>query len=281
MCFLPFLNFLVLVLLRRRLLISLFLVVHFLVPNVTPFFIFLLPNAIFISIYRCLVAIRPPPLLSLSDPSDRFFGRLYGRRPFRRSASLFGHFGYSGRLSHVDRRDCFAALAIPAPSFLAATILAAIRPIRPLLFLAASATNFDHRLAATTIYFALCPLGSTHLDCLHLFWPLPGHCGHSSATLVARSIVDAIRLFSSPSSPALFPYSITVFVCVSISRTTLFYTFVFPYLIPRLCLAYCERHLPHIVDSISRTLSSSLLDISHLRCRHASFFYFFSKGGRP
>ena len=152
---------------------------------------------------------------------------------------------------------------------------------RPLLFLAASATNFDHRLAATTIYFALCPLGSTHLDCLHLFWPLPGHCGHSSATLVARSIVDAIRLFSSPSSPALFPYSITVFVCVSISRTTLFYTFVFPYLIPRLCLAYCERHLPHIVDSISRTLSSSLLDISHLRCRHASFFYFFSKGGRP
>ena len=128
MPFLPFLSFLVVVLLLLRLLIPLFLGVLFLVPNVAPFFIFLLPNAIFISIYRCLVAIRPPPLLSLSDPSDRFFGRLYGRRPFRRSASLFGHFGYSGRLSHVDRRDCFAALAIPAPSFLAATILAAIRP---------------------------------------------------------------------------------------------------------------------------------------------------------
>ena len=103
MCFLPFLSFLVLVLPRRHLLIPLFLVVHFIVLNVAPsFFIFLLPNAIFISIYRCLVAIRPPPLISLPGPSNHFFGRLSGRRPFRRSASLFANFGYFGHLSHVD-----------------------------------------------------------------------------------------------------------------------------------------------------------------------------------
>ena len=101
--------------------------------------------------------------------------------------------------SIFDRRGCFVALAITAPPFLAATILAAIRPIRPLLFLAASATNFDHRLAATTIYVALRPLASAYFDCLRSFRPLLGHadhCGHSSATPIARcSVIAAIRFF--------------------------------------------------------------------------------------
>ena len=162
---------------------------------------------------------------------------------------------------------------------------AVVRPLHLLVSISIGCHHDQHRSSSTSLRsFRLplfIPIADIHSDCRRSFRPLSGHYGHSSATPVARSIVDAIRLFSSPSSPALFPYSITVFVCVSISRTTLFYTFVFPYLIPRLCLAYCERHLPHIVDSISRTLSSSLLDISHLRCRHASFFYFFSKGGRP
>ena len=213
------LSFLVLVLLRVRLLIPLFLGVLFLVPNVAPFFIFLLPNAIFISIYRCLVAIRPPPLLSLSGPSNHFVGRFSGRQPFRRSASLFRNFGYSKRLSHVD---IWPPGLFCHSSHSGATILgrrnfgrnlAHLAVVRPLLFLATSAIDFDHRLAATMIDVALRPLASVHSDCLRSFWPLSSHCGHSSTTPVTRSIVDDIRLFSSPSSPALFPYSITAFVC--------------------------------------------------------------------
>ena len=168
--------------------------------------------------------------------------------------------------------------------FLVTVILAVIRPIW-LLF----GRCFSWPLQPLILIIGWPPLLSMLLFVqLSLFipaalwslWPLLGHFG--------RSLFDRHRysFFSSPSSLRSFAYSITVFVCVSISRTMLprinvasSHTVLLPHLIPRFRLAYCDRHLSHIVDSISHTLSSPLSHISYLRCR-ASFFDLFSKGGQ-
>ena len=162
--------------------------------------------------------------------------------------------------SIFGRRGCFATLAILAPQFWPLFGPSGRRS-------AVAFVGFDHRLAATTIDIALRPLPSVHSDCrrsfrlppfipiaaIHSdcrrsFRPLSGHCGHSSATPVARSIVDAIRLFFLRHHHGLRSLIPSPSSFVSISRTTLSRTFVLPHLIPRHYLAYCNRHLPHIVD---------------------------------
>ena len=148
--------------------------------------------------------------------------------------------------SIFDRRGCFATLAISAPPFLAAAILAAIWPIRPSFgrcfcwFRSSVGCHHDrHRSSSTSLRsFRLPPFIPASLRSL---WPLLGHSGRSFdrrcySSFFLRHHHGLRSLIPSPSS------------FVSISRTTLSRTFVLPHLIPRHYLAYCNRHLPHIVD---------------------------------
>ena len=166
--------------------------------------------------------------------------------------------------SIFGRRGCFATLAIPTPPLLAAAILTAIWPIRPSFgrcfcwFRSSVGCHHDRHRSSST---------SLHSFRLPLFIPIAAVHSGLSPVIVAtprplRLLVRSSRCYSSfflchhHGLRSLIPSPSSF---VSISRTTLSRTFVLPHLIHWHYLAYCNRHLPYIVDSISPTLLSPFI----------------------